>query len=318
MVDWESRIAFLILNYNCVNLTINNAHNIRMISLFFEIVVVDNCSTDNSQYILEEYLKGKEHTWLLSCAENRGYASGNNHGLKFIEQQLINVDYVVIINPDVSVFNPNVIKRMYDALIDDAALAIITVQTIYNGTVNFPNVFGWKHYSKRAMVFGSSLIYTLFGGTLLGNWINPTLNYTTLLPNDQMVAYIDIAQGCFFMAKMKALTSVNYFDESTFLYFEEAILGKKIHKAGLRTGVLVDAYVQHNHKAKIERLVSKHNKLVDLGHFHRSQLYYIKYYSDTSALFKLTVKPLLQVDYYLKCALITVKHFMLSLFGKDE
>ena len=42
------------------------------------------------------------------------------------------------------------------------------------------------------------------------------------------ISYVDVVSGCFFMVDSEALEKVDYFDETTFLYYEEQILSKKM------------------------------------------------------------------------------------------
>ena len=48
MSEWERGLAVVILNYNGYELTIESTKNFRKISSELSIVIVDNCSTNDS------------------------------------------------------------------------------------------------------------------------------------------------------------------------------------------------------------------------------------------------------------------------------
>ena len=114
------------------------------------------------------------------------------------------------------------------------------------------------------------------------------------------MAYVDIVQGCFFMAKKKAFAEVGWFDEGTFLYEEEAILAKKMKYRGYKLGILVDEYIHHNHHEKDKSLIKKQNKLFDMKCFYNSRKYYIKNYSDKSKIFIKFACAFLSFDFFFK------------------
>lgn len=291
MKTWESKCAILILNYNGAELTIESTKRLRGYSKKLQIVIVDNCSEDQSYQNIKENFERDQYTYTIENDKNAGYAAGNNVGLRFIEKQLPEVDTVCIMNPDIKVNSLEILYRLYTSLWSDETLAVITAQTIYNGSLRYPNDFGWKHLTP---------IYMMFGGTLLGRIIKPSIRYTSIKVTDDNIAYVDIVQGCFFMAKMKFFQQVDFFDESTFLYEEEAILGKKMQQAGYKEAVLLDAFVHHDHHEKDKRLVKKQNKLFDMMCFYNSRKHYIECYSELSKVEKKIMCAFLNLDYGLK------------------
>ena len=56
-------------------------------------------------------------------------------------------------------------------------------------------------------------------------------NYDTYYNDEHYktdISYVDVVSGCFFMVDSKFLMDNNYFDENTFLYYEEQIFAKKV------------------------------------------------------------------------------------------
>ena len=291
MKTWESRCAILILNYNSADLTIETATRLREYSDKLTIVIIDNCSTDQSYQRIDENFRNDTFTYIILNEQNTGYAAGNNTGLRYIEENLSEIDTVCIMNPDIKVDNLETLHRLYMALWSEDKLAVITAQTIYNGKLRFPNDFGWKHLTTR---------YMMFGGTILGKLIKPSIRYSSIDVGQGNIAYVDIVQGCFFLAKLEQFREVNFFDEGTFLYEEEAILGKKMERAGYKEAVLTDAFIRHDHHEKDKKMIKRQNKIFDMTCFYNSRKYYIMRYSEISKVKKKLICLYLDIDYGLK------------------
>lgn len=93
-----STVAIIILTYNCLK----EATKPCLESIYaaknetqFEIVVVDNLSTDGTQDFLQEFAKSKDNFKVILNDKNYGYAAGNNIGIKSIE-----ADYYILLNND--------------------------------------------------------------------------------------------------------------------------------------------------------------------------------------------------------------------------
>ena len=69
---------------------------IQFMNSIDKIVVVDNCSTDNSYVQLKEFENEKIH--VVQSEKNGGYGYGNNIGIDYLKNL---VDYIIVANPDV-------------------------------------------------------------------------------------------------------------------------------------------------------------------------------------------------------------------------
>ena len=218
MSSWESKVGIVILNYNGANLTIENINKLRSYSKEIYIIVVDNCSTDGSGKKLLSMFENDSNTRVVLNDKNTGYAAGNNVGLKYIEKNLTNVDTVCIMNPDIAIESLETLEHMYCKLWEYNDLAIVSAQTIYNGQLRYPNDFGWKHLTPR---------YMIFGGTLLGRILKPSIRYEKLLVDKNNVAYVDIVQGCFLWQRKKPLLKLGGLMKVLFYMRKRRFLQKK-------------------------------------------------------------------------------------------
>ena len=71
---------------------------------------------------------------------------------------------------------------------------------------------------------------------------------------------VEVVSGCFFGIKDSSLESVGDFDEGTFLYFEENILGYKLKNKNIKTYVDDRVSVIHNLSVSVDKNVKKYKK----------------------------------------------------------
>ena len=70
----------------------------------------------------------------------------------------------------------------------------------------------------------------------------------------------DVLSGCFFLVKSDVMKNIDYFDENTFLYYEENILATKIKKYEYNAYVSLDNIIYHNHSVSVDKSVNELNR----------------------------------------------------------
>lgn len=115
MNSMRPTVLIIILNYVTYELTLKVIEEIHA-SLDYDnyaIMVVDNCSPNESAEILEK--KSKELNYLFYAnRSNAGYATGNNIGIRYgIEHSY---QYSWILNNDVELREKNILKELVDVL----------------------------------------------------------------------------------------------------------------------------------------------------------------------------------------------------------
>ena len=104
-----------------------------------------------------------------------------------------------------------------------------------------------------------------------------------------------MVSGCFFCVSGKVLEEVDYFDEATFLYYEEQILSKKLEEKDYQVAVDNNVVIIHNHSVTIDKNINKVNKYKELK---KSQRYFVKEYLQA------TEKELKWLDFTNKLSLV--------------
>ena len=100
-------VSIIILNYNAGKLLLDCVDSVFSSNYKnFEVIVVDNVSTDNSHKKCKEMFR---KIVLIENKMNLGYCKGNNIGI-----ENANGEYIIILNPD-TVVEPNWIQKFLDA-----------------------------------------------------------------------------------------------------------------------------------------------------------------------------------------------------------
>lgn len=110
------KICFVILHYmsyddtkECIDSILDNITYKN-----YEIIVVDNNSTNCSANKIEELYKTNKKVKIIFNEKNIGFAKGNNAGYVYAKEKL-NADYIVIINNDTIINQANFIDLILDS-----------------------------------------------------------------------------------------------------------------------------------------------------------------------------------------------------------
>ena len=219
-------LSIVILNYNAGTFLSECLLSITKSTLKhpFEIVVVDNASTDNSLKLAKKVPVNSDQITVsfLELDQNIGFSAGNNRGLKLISPHS---KYVLFLNPDTTV-NPDTLDGMVDYFeahpqVDAATCHVtlaLTGQLQPECHRGFPtpwNTF-WHFFG-----FGLPKLFPnskIFNGYFMGH-----LDYT----KPQL---IDCCVGAFLMIKKSVGNSIGWWNEKYFMYGEDLDLCYQLRK----------------------------------------------------------------------------------------
>lgn len=253
----------IVLNYNDADETIKFCDYFSKYRCVDQIVIVDNCSTDDSINRLKTI--ESDDVLLLCSSANKGYSAGNNVGIKYALENYKDGN-IIISNPDIYISEDD-LERVLSAL-NDLSVGMAT-GLIYTGGRIVSN-FAW-----RIPTAGELLLHNFF---VLHKLLKNTkhdfyCNESMLL---KKVIDCNCVPGCFFCLRLGMFRQIGLLDERTFLYGEENILGWKIHNSGYRTVVLTESKIEHygGHSIKKSRTKKKTTRM----YAEKSLLLYIKEY----------------------------------------
>jgi GT2 family glycosyltransferase len=195
------------------------------------LVVVDNASTDDSVTRLRSAFP---HVSIIFNSANCGFARGNNIGARHLLSK--GCDLLLFVNPDVSVTTSGI----------DALIEAIQCRPRVGccGGVPF-SASGVSRMAARTrpslyeklVLYGPSCRLSLFGAAFRRHFID-----TRSLPTITTVFAIS---GAMMLFRADAFLDIEGFDESTFLYEEELIVGHRLASANWETCVVPQCRYSH-------------------------------------------------------------------------
>lgn len=98
-----NKTVFIILvNYNRAPLTMACVDSLKkMGNQNYKVIIVDNCSTDNSFELLTIEYTANEKVIVIKNIDNTGFAGGNNYGIEYALN--MNAEYLMLLNNDTEV-----------------------------------------------------------------------------------------------------------------------------------------------------------------------------------------------------------------------
>lgn len=264
-METDMNISCIILNYNDPETTISLVNSIVNYEILDSIVIVDNCSTDDSVSRLQALAGGKVH--VISTEKNGGYGYGNNHGIRYAHG-ILHASHVLIANPDVKV-TEECIQAMKDSFLKISRLGVAAAVT-RDGTGEV-TLSSWRLNG----LLGDLLDTGLITRRIFAPWLNDRPELKADSEKERYV-YVDAVLGSLFMADMNALMECGLYDEEVFLYYEEKILGFQLKKKGYGTILLLNQSYIHLHSVSINKNVKSILKKQAI--LHKSKLHYYKNY----------------------------------------
>lgn len=279
----EKRIACVVLNYNDAFNAIQFVDSIEPFDCIDNIIIVDNCSTDESMDILSKISSKKISVW--KSERNGGYGYGNNFGLK-IAQIKYKCDIAFICNSDIKV-DESVFESIADTLGNDSSIVACSATQIDGFTNNIISNPSWDVPSYQDYLLASLLV------------INK-IRHMTRGSKKENTMYVGCVPGAFLAVNINKFFSVGGYDERVFLFCEESILGARIKNNGLKTVLLSNAYYYHYHSTtigkSIPKAISRHKLILN------SRLFYISEYLNVSKIKKVFARIVFRlsiIEYYI-------------------
>ncbi|MBC2722687.1 MAG: glycosyltransferase family 2 protein [Desulfosporosinus sp.] len=206
IVSWNTREILR----KCLESLCNHTRNIS-----FEIIVVDNNSSDGSPEAVErEFPQVK----LIRNQENLGFAGANNIGIKAGSGR-----YVALVNSDIIVLG-DCIRRMTEFMDENPSVGMAGPRilnpdrTLQVSCRHFPSI-----WNNLCQVLGFNKVFpksALFSEPLMKYWSHDAQQK------------VDVLSGCFWVVRRKALDEVGSLDENFFIYGEDIDWCRRFQQSG--------------------------------------------------------------------------------------
>lgn len=213
-------LSIIIVNYNTGALLEECLRSVEEAArgLLTEVVVVDNCSTDQS---MEGVALRFPRFHIIRNNFNAGFAKANNQGLKIVTGR-----FVLFLNPD-TIVPPDCFRKCLQFMETHPDAGAMGIKMVNGNGV-------YLKESKRGFPSPAVACYKLTGLTAMFPRSRIFARYYLGHLNENQDHEIEVLSGAFMLAKKQVLDQVGGFDERFFMYAEDIDLSYRILKAGFR------------------------------------------------------------------------------------
>lgn len=223
-------LSIIVISYNTREMTLACLASVyEQTKLPFELIVVDNASTDGSAKAIAEAFP---QVHLIAEDTNHGFAPAHNIALPHAT-----APWLLLLNPDTVVLN-QAIDRLYAFAQSHPEAGIWGGRTLFgDGSLNPASCWGQMTlFSTLSRILGLNSVFRsseFFNSETYGTW-----------PRDSIRA-VDIVVGCFFLMRRTDWDALGGFDPTFVMYGEEADLCLRARAAGHTPMVTHEAEIIH-------------------------------------------------------------------------
>lgn len=218
-------VSIVVVNYNTRDLLLDCLSSVErtVTSLDYEVIVVDNASTDGSVAMLRREFPG---VTVIENDTNRGFGAANNQALAITKGR-----YALLLNSD-TVLTEGAVDELYRFMESEPRAGMCGGQllnrdgTKQNSIAAFPNLL--------TLLTNTPLLEYLFP------WWYPSKRH----PHREPLA-VDSVIGACLMVRKEAIDDVGRFDERYFFFFEETDWAYRMKRAGWGVFHVPQAHIYH-------------------------------------------------------------------------
>ncbi len=219
------KLSIIIGNYNTFRLTSNCIKSIYKYppKYSFEVIVVDDSSTDGSGMRLKKLERDFKKLTVLFNMKNQGFVATNNKALRMSKGE-----YKLLLNSD-TLIKKDAITNLLDfaeSTIDAGVVGSMLLNpdgTIQESCYNFPTLFN-------------------------------VINYKKFYPVKDTASIVDAVVGASFLITPKAYKLIGGLNTKYKSYFEDLDYCREVYKNGLKVYYLPDSKIVHYHGESFKQL----------------------------------------------------------------
>ncbi len=272
-------ISIIIVNHNTYRVLEECVESVSRLEAAegFEIIIIDNCSKDNSIDAIEYLAIKYNNVKVIFLDELKSFSFANNTGIKQAKG-----DYILIMNPDI-IFTEPVLTYLVNSIKADNAIGSITPALVgIDG--NFQRNYFQRYPSIRQFIFYYSMFAKFFNCS--AKRMNKYLENQDIDISVKKLYYTEQIPFAFFLTTRNVLDKTGLPDENFILFFEDVDLSYRISR---KFKLAVDTSLKVTHLGGSS--MGKDNPRL-YGIFIKSMVYFFeKHYSSRSVfLLRLLIK----------------------------
>lgn len=227
------KVCLVILNYNGKDDTVvclQSLEKIILCGFTFEVVIVDNNSSDNSVSQIESYIRSKPFfqkntTKLIKNNTNFGYCEGNNQGMLWGLKK--EADFFLLLNND-TVVDKNLVIELLQTAKQQKTVGIIGPKIYF--------AKGFEYHTERYKEEEKGKVIWYAGGMI--DWNNILFSHRGVDQLDgsefSQSQNTDFVSGCAMLIKRAVIEKIGMFDPKYYLYLEDVDLCERAKRVGFK------------------------------------------------------------------------------------
>lgn len=213
-------LDIIIVNYKTKDLTIQCIESIKnTIDVNYKVFLIDNASKDGSVEVFKKKYKTDKNITIIALDKNKGFAGGNNEGLK-----KSTAEFILLLNSD-CVVHSGAVEGMLEMMSKDNKVGISTCK-LQNTDGSLQATGGY--FPNLLRVLSWMVIQDVPGVDLIVKPFHPSLSYYSKQRE------LDWVTGAFMLIRRKVFEEIGALDEDYFMYTEDVDYCFRAKQAGWR------------------------------------------------------------------------------------
>lgn len=236
-------VSVIIITYNSSEDIMNcvNGAKEHTKECSIEIIILDNCSTDNTRELIKKNLHS---VTLIEPNENLGFARGVNTAAKEARGK-----YLLLLNPDTTIFS-NAIGNIFKFAVDNPKYGLYGGRTLKpDGELQPLSCLGlpslWSAFTFSTGLSAALKDNKFFDPESLGKWQRDS------------VRDVGSIVGCFLLTSTEHWSKLEGFDETFFMYGEDVDLAIRSKELGKPSVIVPNAELFHEFGKSSETPIHK-------------------------------------------------------------
>ena len=257
-------VSIIIMSWNVKDFLRNCLSSIyeNTTGISYEIIVVDNASSDNSVEMVENAFP---RVVLVANLDNRGFSSANNQGIKIAKGRNI-----LLFNPDTIILDNDLIKEFVRVLDNHAEIGAVGPLIL-------------RRDGKTAPLGGAR------GKTNLWSVLTNRVIEKKIYRHSRFLRekyfhinrYVATVSGACIMVKKEVIEKIGFIDEQFFMFLEDVDYCKRIRDEGYKILYMVDLSIIHFGGESS----AKNRERVEIELYRSLEKYFAKHFGTISMFF---------------------------------
>lgn len=265
------QVTFVILHYLTFEVTVKCVESILSNIKYenYKIVIMDNGSVNGSGEKLECFYKNNNNVKVIISESNLGFSAGNNIGYKYAKKSF-KADFIVVLNNDTEIVQKDFIAKLKEIYEETEYYVlgpdIVNLDGIHqspqrNHIITLKEIRRWYYTRLLFSIYLHLHKFLRLPNNFIGLQIYRRRNAKRYqkYQYDKRQENVELQGACFIFSPKFVYDSEVAFEELTFMYGEEPLLGLRCLRNGWK--MVYDPSIRIKHAERLSTKISSGNTI---------------------------------------------------------